>query len=274
MSIEVSNKTGCLGQFASNAGYTDLIEASQKNTLLKKFFLDANTEDVPAVISALKNLDADSDVLETASALIDLIEGQKLVFITNGTHDGSDTASVGKGYGDDAYNSDPADENAPGESAESDDEDEDASKFDFEMEGSISKVDKIHHLVFGWFSIVTIGGKPVEDTQGDIISPETIEFSAYDFVLNARKAGEMHRTGGNGAIRGIGRLVESCVFTAEKQAAMLQSLHDQGIEAEIDLKCIAWWGGFFVEDPSTWSKIESSELKAFSIGGKGKRAAL
>lgn len=276
MSIEVSNSSGCLGQFASNSGYTDLIEASQKNPILKKFFLDANTEDVPAIIDALKNLDADHDVLETAAALIDLIEGQKLVFITNGTHDdGSGTASVGKGYGDDAWNSNAADENAPGENSEPDDEDQDVDKFDWEIPGTIIKVDDEKHLVFGWFSVIQILGEHVIDTQGDIITSSTLEEAAYSFVLNARKGGEMHRTGDSGIVRGIGRVVESVVFTKEKQQAMLKSLHDQGInDAVLDLCAIAWWGGFMIENAETWAKVKSGELKAFSIGGKGKRASV
>jgi hypothetical protein len=145
---------------------------------------------------------------------------------------------------------------------------------DFEISGQICKVDAAQHLVFGWFSVVEIDGIPIEDTQEDIIWPHTIEDSAYDFVLNARKAGEMHEDGNNGEVRGVGRLVESCVFTAEKVKAMIQSLRDQGIEAVIDLHCICWWGGMKIDDPATWAKITTGELRAWSIGGKGKRAAI
>ncbi len=81
----------------------------------------------------------------------------------------------------------------------------------------------------------------------------------------------MHQSGSDGEVKGVGRLVESCVFTLEKQRAMQKSLNEQGIEAVVDLRCVAWWGGFFIEDPETWKKVVTGELKAWSIGGKGKR---
>ena len=151
-------------------------------------------------------------------------------------------------------------------------DDEDVTKSDFRLIGDIVKLDRVQHLVFGWASIVTVDGKEICDTQGDIISSMTMEDAAYDFVLTARKGGEMHETGADGTARGVSRLVESVAFTREKQMAMLTSLHEQGItNAMIDLGCEGWWVGFYIDNPGTWSRIESGELKAFSIGGKGKR---
>ena len=37
MSVELFSDKGELGQFASNGGYSDLIAASQKDPVLKKF---------------------------------------------------------------------------------------------------------------------------------------------------------------------------------------------------------------------------------------------
>lgn len=139
--------------------------------------------------------------------------------------------------------------------------------------GKIVKVDAAQHLVFGWASICEIEGRPVTDTQGDQILPATIEESAYDFVLNSRVAGEMHEGGKNGIAK-IGQLVESMVFTAGKTPAMLQSLTGQGINAVMDMPFCGWWIGFKVTDPDTWAAITAGQLVAFSIGGKGKRAAL
>lgn len=239
MSIELANAGGVLGQFASNKGYSDLIDVCQAIPVLKKFFDDANTEDVPGVEDALNRITTPPDVVSTAHQLAALMHGQDLVYITNGTYD-------------------------------KDDVDKNANTFDFT--GSVIKVDAEHHLVFGWFSIVQIDGKEITDTQGDIISPETIEFSAYDYVLHARKGGEMHQQGEDGTALGIGRLVESCVFTHEKQTAMLNSLHDQGItSAVLDLRCVGWWGGFRVDSEPVWQRILNGDLKAFSIGGRGKR---
>jgi broad specificity phosphatase PhoE/2'-5' RNA ligase len=145
---------------------------------------------------------------------------------------------------------------------------------EFEIYGDIVKVDKAQHLVFGWFSVTEVHGKTIEDTQKDLIKEATIEDSAYEFVLNERKGGAMHEDGKNGEIKVVGQLVESVVFTHEKQEAMLKSLKEQGIDAELNLRAVAWWGGFFIQDPDVWDKITTGHLRAFSIGGKGKRAKI
>lgn len=144
-------------------------------------------------------------------------------------------------------------------------------KHDFEIAGEVIKLDSDRRLVFGWFSIVSVDGKPFADTQGDVISEDTLEDSAYEFVLDARVGGEMHQSKNNGEVRGVGRLVESVVFTKEKQEAMTDSLRKQGIPAEMDLHCIAWWGGMKIDSPDTWKQVKAGRLKAWSIGGKGKR---
>lgn len=148
-------------------------------------------------------------------------------------------------------------------------------KSDFEIVGDITKLDKERQLAFGWFSIVQVGDRTLTDTQGDRIDSDTLEQSAYDFVLNARTGGEMHQDDeATGEIRGVGRLVESVVFTVEKQRAMVASLKEQGIDAVMDLGCVAWWGGFKVDSPETWLKVTTGSLRAWSIGGRGKRAKI
>lgn len=114
----------------------------------------------------------------------------------------------------------------------------------------ILKVDEDQHLVFGWFSEIEKNGKPIEDSQGDVISEADLEKAAYGFVLDARVAGEMHKR------IGVGALIESMVFTREKQKAM-----------GIDLGKISWWGGFRISDEDTWAKVKSGKLPAFSICG-------
>lgn len=120
-------------------------------------------------------------------------------------------------------------------------------------------------IVFGWFSVVEANGKAVVDKEGDVIPPEEIERAGYRFVLHARLASDSHQR------IGVGHLIESCVFTAEKQAVMVQSLKALGINATIDLGAVAWWGGFKVDDPEVWAAIKSGEYAAFSIGGVGMR---
>lgn len=124
-------------------------------------------------------------------------------------------------------------------------------------EVKISKAEKAKQLVFGWLSVaIDAEGNPVVDHEGDIIPPEELEQAAYDFVLYSRQAGEMHEK------IGIGRLVESMVFTAEKIKAL-------GIpEGTLP---IGWWVGFKIDDLDVWEKIESGEYRAFSIGGTAER---
>ncbi len=271
MSMQVNNATEELGQFASNRGYQDLIEASKSDPTLKMFF-DAASADgkhvVEAVCKALRDVTSGkADVDETANGLADMIDGQDLVYITDGTHDGTE-----KAFGDDAE--EPEDENAIPENLE--DAEEPADKF--EIRGQVVKLadrSDHRHLVFGWFSLVSIAGKTITDTQGDQITEDTIESAAYEFTLESRAAGEMHEQHADGEVKGRGRLVESCVFTIEKQRAMLASLHAQGItDAVLDLGAVGWWGGFLIEDEATWAKVVSGELRAFSVGGRGKRAAV
>jgi cation transport regulator len=100
-----------------------------------------------------------------------------------------------------------------------------------EMQSEIKKTDEDERLVFGWFSIVEKGGESIVDDEGDFIEPSDLEKSAYDFVLNARLQGDRH------VRKGVGHLVESMVFTKEKQALL-----------GIDLGMVGWWGGFKVND--------------------------
>jgi len=251
MSVELANEHGPLGQFASNAGYSDLIAAvTSKYPNLHLFLQTGSTEgralkSVQAELRTFSGSVTDDDVRSTALALDHLLADTDLAIITTGE-----------------------------ENEESTDK-QDAT--DFELEGEISKVDAVKHLVFGWASVVKVGDRKVKDVQGDIITPETLEDTAYEFVLTARKGGEMHEKEKSDEVRVVSRLIESCVFTTEKQEAMVEDLKRQGIDAVMDLKCVPWWVGFKVDDPDTWKRVITpgpDQLKAFSIGGTGKREKL
>jgi hypothetical protein len=121
----------------------------------------------------------------------------------------------------------------------------------------IKKVDDSQHLVFGWLSVSQDeNGNYVLDCQDDIITPEDLENAAYEFVLYSRQAGEMHE------VIGVGSLVESMVFTEEKQQVL-------GIPPGI--LPVGWWVGFYISDPEVWAKVQSGEYAAFSIGGNAVR---
>ena len=124
---------------------------------------------------------------------------------------------------------------------------------------SIYKTDDDKRLVFGWASIsITVDGEQLEDRQKDMIDPEDLEEAVYDYVLNFRDTGEEHIP----TMRKKGKLVESCVFTAEKQKAM-------GIpEGTLP---IGWWIGFKIEDDAAWERVKNGTYKMFSIEGKANR---
>lgn len=130
-----------------------------------------------------------------------------------------------------------------------------AKSADFE----IFKTDEDQRLVFGWASVaITIDGQTLEDRQHDMIDPEDLEEAAYEYVLNFRDTGEEHLPG----YRKKGKLVESCVFTPEKQRAM-------GIpEGTLP---VAWWIGFKIDDDDTWQRVKNGTYRMFSIEGKAER---
>lgn len=123
----------------------------------------------------------------------------------------------------------------------------------------IAKTDSDKMQVFGWANVaIQKDGTQIEDFQGDIIDPEELEKAAYEHVLHFRNAGERH----DPALRQKGKLIESCVFTKEKQAAMgiPEGILPQG-----------WWVGFQITDKSAWEKIKSGEYQMFSVEGTGER---
>lgn len=108
-------------------------------------------------------------------------------------------------------------------------------------------------LIFGWASVIEEKGETIIDYEGDIISEVELEKAFYDFVLNARVAGEMHIN------KNAGRLVECIVFTKEKQKVL-----------GIDLGKVGAWVGFKV-DKDVFAKVKDGTYKMFSIGGIGIR---
>lgn len=128
-----------------------------------------------------------------------------------------------------------------------------------EPDFSIYKTDDDKRLVFGWASVaITVDGEQLEDRQKDIIEPEDLEEAAYEYVLNFRDTGEEHIS----SMRKKGKLVESCVFTEEKQKAM-------GIPP--GTLPVAWWIGFKIEDDDAWARVKNGTYKMFSIEGKANR---
>ena len=128
---------------------------------------------------------------------------------------------------------------------------------DISTEMIVSKVREDSQFVFGWANIALLSnGLPPLDWEGDIIAPRILEKAAYNFVLDHRVTGEMHKGESKGC------LIESVMFTKEKMAAMGIP---EGILPE------GWWVGFYIPDEEVFAKVKSGQYKMFSVHGKIKR---
>ena len=121
----------------------------------------------------------------------------------------------------------------------------------------IAKSDDDKRLAFGWANVsVSAAGEQLVDWHEDMIDIEELEQAAYKFVELYREGGEMHERGGCAV------LIESMVFTKEKQAALGLP---EGTVPE------GWWIGFYVTDDDVWEKVKSGEYPMFSIEGEAIR---
>lgn len=128
-------------------------------------------------------------------------------------------------------------------------------------EFAIAKTVDDQHLVFGWANIAfKADGEQVCDLQSDLIDTEDLEKAAYLYATNYRAGGEMHIQ--DMAHKNIGTMIESCVFTKEKQLAMGLP---EGVVPE------GWWIGFKIHSDEAWDKIKDGTYKMFSIEGTGVR---
>ena len=122
---------------------------------------------------------------------------------------------------------------------------------------TVIKSDDDRRLVFGWANVaVRADGEQIVDWQQDMIDIAELEKAAYGYVAEFGTAGEMHRRGG------VGRVIESIVFTKEKAAAL-------GISPDILPE--GWWIGFQITDDVVWEKIKNGEYSMFSIEGTAVR---
>jgi hypothetical protein len=135
--------------------------------------------------------------------------------------------------------------------------------------GLFSKVDTDKRQVFGWASVSQINGEDVVDLQGDIVPIEEIEKSAYKYVLDSRKGGDMHRRVSkldDGTVpHHTADMIESFVVTPEK-------LEKMGLPP--NALPLGWWVGYHVNDDEQWSLVKSGARAGFSIHGSGTRTTV
>lgn len=165
----------------------------------------------------------------------------------------------------------------------------DIEKAFWAMPLDIVKAEPDQQMIFGWASVAEKNGQLIIDKQNDVIHPNELEKAAYGFVLAQQEAtaskvqkfleeeddeiiklferlviqkaggglGNMHEEVGQG------RLVESMIFTKQKQKIL-----------GIDLGLVGWWTGFKVDSPELWAAHKRGERPEFSIGGRASRVAL
>lgn len=130
---------------------------------------------------------------------------------------------------------------------------DEALAFD-EMRCKIVKVDEAKQIVYGWASVITEKGIPVEDLQGDVIRPGELLKTTTDFMIEER-VGKTNHAGDQTHM-----IVHSFPMTYELAKALGIETNDEG-----------WLVGCYVSDPETLEKVISGDLPCFSIGGMGQR---
>lgn len=113
------------------------------------------------------------------------------------------------------------------------------------------------HLVSGWANVsISADGSIPLDWQDDVIAPDVLEKAAINFMLDYRESGVMHDGGA------VGTVVESIVFTKEKQEAL-------GIPDGIVPQ--GWFITVKVHDSEVFAKVKDGTYRMFSIQGTCRR---
>jgi len=133
-----------------------------------------------------------------------------------------------------------------------------------EYDAEVLKVDDTLGIVLGWAIICNTGvsiskgenGEPYFDKQGDHIPEYSMLDATTDFMLNSRKAGEMHWKNEKGEAIGKGVVVFAWPMTVEIAKAF-------GLETKQTGLMIA----MKPDSDEILEKFRNGEYKGFSIGG-------
>ena len=124
---------------------------------------------------------------------------------------------------------------------------------------NLYKARESEQLVSGWANVaVNANGSVPLDWQGDVIAPETLEKAALNFMMDYRESGVMHEGDS------VGTVVESIVFTKEKQEAIgiPEGTVPQG-----------WFITVKIHDSEVFAKVKDGTYKMFSIQGTCRRVS-
>lgn len=119
---------------------------------------------------------------------------------------------------------------------------------------SILKVDDEQRMVYGWASVIKEDGEVVVDTQGDVIESDELVKATTEFMADARIAKAMHEGGQ------VGEVLHSFPLVDDIAKSLGIACNREG-----------WIVGVKVADDAIWKSVKDGTLRAFSIGGSGRR---
>lgn len=125
------------------------------------------------------------------------------------------------------------------------------------MTFEFTKSDVEGRYVRGWASVASVDGVPVEDWQGDVVEIDELRKAAHQFIAETRVAKAMHRGDA------VGDIVESVIIDDEFVKAVGATTTQRG-----------WWIGMRINSETVRKRIQSGELRAFSVGGRGTRVPM
>lgn len=131
---------------------------------------------------------------------------------------------------------------------------------DFTVEIAKARTSDDKQLVSGWASVsVNADGSLPLDWDDDVIPISVLEKAAIDFMIEYRDSGVSHEGSA------VGIVVESIVFTKEKQEAMGIP---EGTVPE------GWFITVKINDKDVYAKVKDGTYKMFSIQGLCKSVEL
>lgn len=122
------------------------------------------------------------------------------------------------------------------------------------------KTDSELREVTGWASVVSKGGKPYVDHQGDIIDMANLRAAVEKFMDAVRTGGYMHQTTEDGKVIPVGKIVGSLIVDRDMARAL-----------KMDTDLEGWLITMKVLDDNVWGQVKAGMLTGFSIGAMGRR---
>lgn len=125
-----------------------------------------------------------------------------------------------------------------------------------EADVEVVKADAARRLVYG-----VVLEPDVEDTQGDIVSPDDVEKAAHGYVYDHIRPdiiGDQHRQAAPPTVRPVESFVAPCDFT----------MGDQTIRKG------SWVLVGKIDDDELWQQVLAGQKTGWSVGGVGRRVPL